>query len=169
MEKNQISQNYLNIVQLQEELDGILFNYIDTLQKWEKAFEELKRLLEEITTYFKNYVESKNGQLPENEMYWSLFMDIVSKIIYFKTVAYLNLVKDLDEEQKTLIKNAFHDAANCLPNVQGRNKEFLQEIGQTYHQLFDDEEFERIYLEKNKSLKECLEFFKGYCGQKMQN
>ncbi|MEK4255223.1 hypothetical protein [Ureibacillus sp. FSL K6-2830] len=166
MPKIQIRNDILNLVQLQEELDGILFDYIDTSKKWDLAFEELKQLLDELVTYFKNYVRRKDGRLPESDMYWSLFIDIVSKIIYFNTIVYMNLVKEMTEEQKEQIKKSFHDAANCLPDVQGRNLEFLQEMSETFNQLFHEEdEFERYYLDKNNGLKDCIRFFNEFCNQ----
>jgi len=170
MPRIQVTNGILNLFQLQEELDGILFNYIDTSQKWDKAYEELKELLDELTAYFKNYLQEHDGRLPDNEMYWSLFIDNVSRILYFKTVAYMNLQKDMTEEQKELIKSALHDAAGCLPHVQGRNFEFLQEISQTYDLLFNENaHFEKYYFDKNNGLADCLENFKAYCVQKVLN
>ncbi|MED3662645.1 hypothetical protein NST62_07815 [Ureibacillus sp. FSL K6-8385] len=170
MARIQVNNDILNLVQLQEELDGILFDYIDTSQKWDSAYNELKQLLEELIAYFKNYLRKNDGKLPDNEMYWSLFMDITSRIIYFKTFAYMNLLNDINEEQKEAIKQALHDAAGCLPNVQGRNMEFFQEISQTYHQLFQEkDDFEKYYYDKNNSLHDCLEYFNEYCVQKILN
>jgi len=170
MTKIQVTNDLMNLFQLQEELDGILFNYVDTSQKWDIAYEELGQLLDELIAYFRNYIQSKNGKLPENEMYWSLFMDNVSRILYFKTFAYINLQKELSEEQKEMIQQALHDAASCLPDVQGRNHEFLQEIGQTYDQLYHDHgQFEKTYLDKNYRLSDCLEYFHDYCVQKIYN
>lgn len=167
MSKIQVSNNILNLVQLQEELDGILFDYVDTSQKWDKAYEKLDVLLNELMTYFNSHIQRNNGNLPEGDVYWTLFMDIASRLIYFKTVASMNLVGATCEKEKESIHNALHDAANCLPNVQSRNLDFLQEMSQTYEQMFDGEEreFEQMYLEKNNSLLDCLTSFKNYCDQ----
>lgn len=171
MSKIQVSNNFLNLVQLQEQLDGILFDYIDTSQKWDKAYEEIDYLLIELITYFNTQIQRSNGNLPEGDVYWTLFMDIASRLIYFKSVALMNLVGNNSAEQKVMIKNALHEAANCLPNVQSRNLDFLQEISQTYGQIFGDSqrEFEQIYLEKNNSLKDCLASFNQYCRQETKN
>ncbi|QBK26353.1 hypothetical protein [Ureibacillus thermophilus] len=170
MTKIQVTNDLMNLFQLQEELDRILFNYVDTSQKWDIAYEELGQLLNELNTYFRNYIQSNNRQLPENEMYWSLFMDNVSRIMYFKIFAYINLQKELSEEQKEKIKHALYDAASCLPDVQGRNYQFLQEIGQTYSHLYDDHsQFEKTYLAKNNRLFDCIKYFHEFCLQKISN
>lgn len=163
----QVKNNVLNLVQLQEQLDGILFDYVDTSQKWDRAYEELNNLLNELMSYFNKQIQKNGRNLPEGDVYWTLFMDIASRLIYFKTVALINLSEINFAEQRESMKQAIHDAAKCLPNVQSRNIDFLQEISQTYGQIFDAEEreFEQQYLEKNHSLRDCLASFKNFCDQ----
>src|SRR5690554_4918576 len=108
MSNIQVNNNILNLVQLQEELDGILFDYIDTSQKWNQAFERLEELLRQTISYFTSYVRNE-GKVPEGNVFWALYMDIVAKIIYYKTLSYMNLESNSVEKKDEIIK-ALHDA-----------------------------------------------------------
>lgn len=170
MSNIQVNNNILNLVQLQEELDGILFDYIDTSQKWNQAFERLEELLRQTISYFTSYVRNE-GKVPEGNVFWALYMDIVAKIIYYKTLSYMNLETNSVEKKDEIIK-ALHDAVNCLPNVEKRNHELLQEISNTYEKLElfngNEGEFERHYIEKNNTLEDCIKYFNEFCKNEVK-
>lgn len=161
--KIQVSDNILNLVQLQEKLDGVVFDYLDTTQNWKKAFVELDALLKQAISYYQQQVEEKKRNLPKGNVYWVLFMDIASKLIYFRTVAEKNLIDLSDATNKDHILFNLKVAANCLPNVQKGNSEFLQEIAQSYEEieLFEGQRgaFEQFYFSQNNSIEQCLENF----------
>lgn len=161
--KIQVSDNILNLAQLQDKMDDIVFNHLDTTQNWKRAYEGLDELLLQAISYFKVQVEEANGTLPKGTVYWNLFMDIVSKIIYFRTSAEKHLVDFNNPSEKEKVLYTLKVAANCLPNVQKGNKEFLQEIAQFYEEieLFEGKEgaFEQFYLSKNNSIEDCLKNF----------
>lgn len=169
MSKIQVNNNIMNLLQLQEEFDQILFDYIDTTPKWEIAFERLEELLREAIYYFTSHIENE-GKLPEGNVYWALYMDTVARLMFFKTLSYMNKTQDIVNKEEII--EAIHDAVRCLPNVEKRNHEFLQEISSTYEklELFNGKEgeFERYYIEKKYSLEDCIKYFHEYCNNKVK-
>lgn len=161
--KIQVSDNILNLAQLQDKMDGIVFDHLDTTQNWQRAYDDLDALLLQAIAYYKAQVKEANGNIPKGTVYWNLFMDIVSKIIYFRTFALKNLVDLNNASEKETVLFNLKVAANCLPNIQKGNKDFLQEIAQFYEEieLFEGEEgaFEQFYFEQNNSIDDCLKNF----------
>ena len=77
-----ISNNVLNLADLQQQMDEAIFDYIDSKPNWDKAYILLDEMLEQTTKYFLTVVESK-GNLPKSTTYWILFMELNAKLIYF--------------------------------------------------------------------------------------
>ncbi|RUL57109.1 hypothetical protein [Lysinibacillus antri] len=162
-----MANNALNILSLKESMDEIIFNYIDTSKNWEKAYSSIGELLDDAVEYFSNYVKGNNGQLPNENTYWVLFMDLTSKLLYFQTLAFFRLKLQRKEVVSEEIKTLFLLAANCIPDVQKIvNAQFLNEVGRTYEEieLYDGKEggFERLILKQNNRAKDCLEAFSNY-------
>lgn len=161
--KIQVSDNILNLAQLQEKMDGVVFDHLDTTQNWQKAFVELDALLKQAISYYHQQLEETNRNLPKGNVYWNLFMDITSKLIYFRTFAEKNLLDISNSLDKEHVLNNLKVAACCLPNIQKGNYEFLQEIAQTYEEieLFEGKKgaFEQFYFSLNNTLEKCLENF----------
>lgn len=164
----QIAGNYLNVVQLQERMDDTVFSYIDTTQKWDKAYPSLDNLLNQAVTFFKDYVESSNGELPKSNTYWNLFMGIASKLIYFNTVSYYRLNDSQQNHVKENVLGSLIYAANCLPEVCNEvNSEFLKEISQSYEEIefYNGTKgaFEKMILANNNRFDDCVKSFYEFC------
>lgn len=164
----QIAGNFLNVVQLQERMDDTVFNYIDTTQKWEKAYASLDDLLNQAVTFFKDYVVRSNGELPKSNTYWNLFIGITSKLIYFSSISYYHLNNKQQHDVKKQVLRSLTYAANCLPEVRNElNHEFLKEISQSYEEieLYQNTKgaFEEMILTQNNRFEECLKSFYEYC------
>ncbi|MEK4628032.1 MAG: GTPase [Solibacillus sp.] len=125
----ELKNDLLNLPSLQQQVDTIVFDYIDTKPNWSKAFEQLDELLQKMAVTFNNYVERNEGELPKSSTYWVLFMDIASKLLYFTGLAHSNLINEKDEEAKAHIVNMYKLSAVCLPNpIREENEEVLSEI-----------------------------------------
>lgn len=170
--KIQVSDNILNLAQLQDKMDGVVFDHLDTTQNWQRAYDDLDALLLQAISYFNTQVKESNGNIPNGSVYWNLFMDIVSKIIYFRTFAEKNLVDFNNASDKEKVLYNLKIAANCLPNVQKGNKEFLQEIAQFYEEieLFEGKEgaFEQFYFLQNNAIDDCLRNFDSRIKEREQ-
>lgn len=130
-----VTNNILNLAQLHEKMNETVFNYIDSSQHWDKAYKELENLVHQVVEYFNNWVDIE-GRLPKIGTYWTLFMDIVSQLLYFYGLAWQQLMADQDEVEKDKIVNIYTVAANCMPNVKSEEGQaFLEEITKSYEQL----------------------------------
>ncbi|KGR74984.1 hypothetical protein [Ureibacillus manganicus] len=161
----EIKNDLLNVAQLQEKVDEIIFDYIDTSQNWGKAFKGLNNLFQQTLQFFVKYVD-ENG-IPNANVYWSLYLDVVGRLVYFKTLAERNL-SDLktDEDVDNFIEG-FEVAANCLPHENLNDEhELLDEICESYEgiQLFEGErgKFKKSILEKNTSMTGSLSILYNY-------
>ena len=167
MLKDSFTMDNINLFQLKERMDEYVFNFIDSTQKWEKAYVSLDELVAISVDYFQRYLK-ENGQLPKGNTFWVLFMDVASKLIYFHTMALYHLKKNDSEEtfQKKVIK-LYTMAANCIPEINKEaNKEFLKEISISYEsiELFDgiQGEFEKVIKNKNNQIQDCLATFNEF-------
>ncbi len=156
----------LNLLQLKETMDEIVFDYIDSTQKWEKAYEEIDELLNNTVNFYNNHV-IKEGGVPKQNTYWVLFMDIASKLIYFHTMAYYQLKKQQNLDVSKEVLQLYKIAANCIPDVRKlANAEFLIEVAQRYEEieLYNGKqgEFERIILEQNNRANDCINAFRKF-------
>lgn len=161
-----MTNNALNLLSLKEGMDEIIFNYIDTSQNWEKAYSSIGELLDDAVEYFNRFVINNNGKHPQENTYWVVFMDLISKLIYFHTLSFYRLNQNANKE----IKDLLTIAANCIPDVQKIvNAQFLNEIGRIYEEieLIEGKEggFEQLILKQNNRAKDCFEAFSTYIKQ----
>ena len=57
----QVIRDHLDIVKLQEKMNAIVFDYLDTSNNYPKAMRELNPLYIQVTTYYKEYVNQRAG------------------------------------------------------------------------------------------------------------
>ncbi|MGE7666588.1 GTPase [Ureibacillus composti] len=168
----EIKNNLLNVSQLQEKMDEVIFDNIDTSHNWKKAYHDLDVLFNQLVAYYKNYVEQNDGKLPKSNLYWALFMDVAARLMYFRALSKKNLVNLNDLSEKEIVLFLLKNAVNCLSNVQKRNKELLEEISQTYEELdlMDGAKgnFKKFYYSQDYQLDECLAaFYELHIGTKV--
>ncbi|MEO4052168.1 hypothetical protein [Solibacillus sp. CAU 1738] len=155
-----VTNNILNVAQLQENMNETVFNYIDSTQNWHKAYSELNNLVHQVTQYFNNWVE-KEGELPKGSTYWTIFMDIVARLIYFYGLAQEYLIEEQGEALKEEILNIYTVAANCMPDVQSEdNQDFLEEIKKSYLQLNTTEH--NTLLLNPRTINNCIATFSEF-------
>lgn len=156
----QVKNNILNLVELQEKLNRVVFDYVDTTQKWEKAQENLQHLQSQIVVYFEQYISRHEGALPSNNPYWVLFLDLASRLVYFNNLVKQNLMSDLDEATRNEIATAYEIAAKIFPYKQSEeNDEFLEEIEKSLQQITDST---RLVDKSSYPLSQCMENFRDY-------
>ena len=102
----QVKNNILNLAELQEKLNRVVFDYVDTTQKWEKAQENLQHLQLQLVEYFEQYISRNDGALPSGNPYWVLFLDLASRLVYFNNLVKQNVVPELDETTRNEVANA---------------------------------------------------------------
>lgn len=162
-EKDSTTMNTLNLFQLKERMEESVFNYIDTIQKWEQAYASLDELVTISVKYFDDYMKM-NGEIPKGNTFWVLFMSVASKLIYFHTIAYFHLKGNERAEIQKEVLELLTIAANCIPEVQKEaNVEFLKEIAISYEEIALNNvkkgHFEKIILTQNNRIKDCLNNF----------
>ena len=156
----QVKNNILNLAELQEKLNRVVFDYVDTTQKWEKAQENLKQLQSQMVVYFKQYIERNEGALPSGNPYWVLFLDLASRLIYFNNLVKQNLMSDLDQVTKNEIANAYEISAKIYPYKQSEESdEFLEEVEKSLQQITDSA---RLVDKSSHPLSRCIESFHEY-------
>lgn len=147
----------MNLAQLQEQMNETVFNFIDSSQQWDKAYNELDNLVGQVTKYFNNWVE-KEGQLPKGSTYWTIFMDIVARLIYFYGLAQEHIEND-NERSKDSIVTIYTFAANCMPEVQSEDSQsFFEELEKSYKQLTEEDTLEI----KPRTVTNCIETFSEF-------
>lgn len=163
--KESITGKSLNLLQLKEQMDEVVFNYIDTSNKWERAYSELDGLLISIVDFFNSQITSEG--LPKQNTYWILFMDITSRLIYFHTFAFYQMKKLQQEDVTKEVLQSYLIAANCIPDVRKlANAEFLLEVAHSFEEIElykgKQGEFERAILEQNNQASDCIEAFLNF-------
>ena len=132
----ELKNDLLNLPSLQLKMDRIVFDHIDTLPNWSKAYGMLDELLQKMVISFNTAVDKKNGELPKGSTYWVLFMDIAAKLLYFTGLAHSHLIDEQDEEVKQHLVNLYYTSVACLPNAQiEENEELLNEIKKSIEEL----------------------------------
>lgn len=157
--------NKINILKLQNDLNEIVFNYIDSSQKWDKAYSALDELMSTTIGHFQSSVKKDQiNTLPANT-YWVLFLNNVSRLIYFHTIAYKEAKANSSELSKETVLSLIQHAVKCLPNTKHEeNQQFLEEIKQTVEQLGGSvEEIDKIAQKNNDDPRSCLTAFSEYC------
>lgn len=160
----QITNNMLNLATLQNKMDETLFDYVDTTPNWPKAYAILDDLLHQAVNYFNQYVEQRNGELPPSNSYWTLFMDLASRLIYFNGMTHAKLIDVQDEGAKNNIVNLYEISAKCMPNAKlEQNQQFLEEIVASYLELEPNGERAHILDKAGSSEKDCIQSFFELC------
>ncbi|CAM5195404.1 Dimeric dUTPase (All-alpha-NTP-PPase superfamily) OS=Ureibacillus acetophenoni OX=614649 GN=SAMN05877842_102309 PE=4 SV=1 [Ureibacillus acetophenoni] len=160
----EVKNGLINVAQLQEKVDEIIFDYIDTSKNWAKAHKGLNNLYQQTVRFFVDYVDNQNGSIPKGNVYWTLFAEIVARITYFKTLAERHL-KDLqtDVDVENIIKG-YSAAANCLPNVKViKEHDLLDEISESFEEIHLQDgvkgNFKQSIIENNNTIQENLKAF----------
>lgn len=167
-----MTKNVLSLFQLEARMDEIVFDYIDTSQKYETAKAKLDELVNSMVEYFSDHVKV-NGDLPKGNTYWVLFMNVASKLIYFHTISYYHLKVEQKEDVKNEVIELLRIAANCLPNVHEEgNAEFLDEVAKSFEEIQPDHgkhgDFKKMILDQNNRPKDCFEAFLKYTNNKIK-
>lgn len=119
-------------------LDQLVFDCIDTSSNWLKAEKELLEMERELEQYFVKTIDDQNGELPKESSYWYLFMDVVAKVLYFRSLASISLNEN-DEKVKKKTLAAMSTSVQTLPNNHTEeNEEFLREVIETISHLFNE-------------------------------
>ncbi|MBD8026795.1 hypothetical protein H9636_08995 [Ureibacillus sp. Re31] len=156
----------LNLVELNDRMEEIVFNYIDTTQNWKKAYTNLDELVKSAVNHF-NHVVQANGELPKENTYWVLYMNVVCKLLYFHTISNYHLQMNIDQDVKKEVLNLLTVAANCIPDVHMEdNAEFLKELATSYEniELYNGKqgEFEKMIVAQNNRVIDCIKTFSTY-------
>lgn len=156
----QVKNNILNLAELQEKLNRVVFDYVDTTQKWDTAQENLQQLQSQMVVYFEQYVSRNEGTLPSGNPYWVLFLDLASRLIYFNNLVKQNLLSNIDEAMQNEIANAYEISAKIYPYKQSEEgDEFLDEIEKSLQQITDGT---RLVDKSSYPLSKCIENFHDY-------
>lgn len=132
----ELKNDLLNLPQIQLEVDTIVFDSIDSTPNWSKAYEQLEEMLQKVTDNFNSYIASNKGVMPKASTYWTLYMDVASKILYFTSLAQSHLVGEQDIDQKASVLERYQVSLSCLPNATLEdNVEFISEIKKSMEQL----------------------------------
>lgn len=156
----QVKNNILNLAELQEKLNRVVFDYVDTTQKWEKAQENLQHLQLQLVEYFEQYISRNDGALPSGNPYWVLFLDLASRLVYFNNLVKQNVVPELDETTRNEVANAYEMAAKIFPYKQSEeDDEFLGEVEKSLQQITNHT---RSVDKSSYPLSQCMETFHNY-------
>ena len=157
------TKGLLNLSTLHQKSDEIIFDYIDSKPNWEIAFKQLDSLLEECTTFFLKTVATTN-KIPKAAPYWSLFLDLNSKLIYFCTLALQNYCQKSNGITNEVLSKRFETAALCITNTKDEETaQFLEEIKATFATVEKLESFQgEKALSDDERLNIYYEFAKQY-------
>ncbi|MEK5232666.1 hypothetical protein MHB42_12940 [Lysinibacillus sp. FSL K6-0232] len=156
----QVIRDHLDIVKLQEKMNDIVFDYLDTSNNYPKAMRELNPLYRQATTFYKEYIDKRAGELPNANTYWHLFVDCYAKLCYFLAEATYyssNALQKTPEQVEHLLKVA----AYSLPNiVQEENEQLLTAIFDLMMEVLEDKEKVAVIrnevLAQQGDIKQCL-------------
>jgi len=167
----QVIRDHLDIVKLQEKMNAIVFDYLDTSNNYPKAMRELNPLYIQVITYYKEYVNQR--ALPKANTYWHLFIDCCAKLCYFlaaSTYYSSNALQKTPEKVEHLLKIA----AYSLPSIeQEENEQLLEDIIALLTEVLEDEEQATIIrnevLSQKGEVKQCLQQFKLFVDQELSS
>ena len=121
--------NELDIISMQEQLDEIVFNHIDTSANYEQAYKQIAPKLDEALQFLQRYLQANGVETPPGNTYWILFAGLISKLAYFKAFTMWKLQHGSAEEMNRL----FITSAYVLPNKETEvNEEILEDIAAHY-------------------------------------
>jgi len=109
----------LDVMHLQETIDQVVFDYLDTSVRHEIAHEQLVALFSEVQTYFTNYITKNNGAIPQPSTYWHMFVSCVSQLSYF-----LSITTFTTAQQAQALAYA-QLAVTTLPKIKSEDDELL--------------------------------------------
>ncbi|MGN7479742.1 GTPase [Solibacillus silvestris] len=156
----EMRNDLLNLPNLQLKMDTIVFDNIDTKPNWSKAYELLDELLQKVANNFNSYIEKSDGEMPAPTTYWTLYMDIASRLLYFTGLAHSNLIADDDVDARTHIIELYEISASCVPNAQiENNEELISEIKKSIQQLNGQQQVE---LQIADNVVQCIERFYNF-------
>lgn len=162
----QVIRQHLDIVKLQEKVDSIVFDYIDTSNNYKKAMRELNQIYTQVTTFYKDFIDGRNGEIPPINTYWCLFLNCSAKLCYFLASATYYASNEL---QKTpgKVEKLLEIAARTLPNIEREeNEEFLTAIFALQTEVAADEPktatLREEVLARKGSGQECLQQLKQF-------
>lgn len=151
-----ISNNVLNLADLQQQMDETIFDYIDSKPNWDKAYILLDEMLEQTMKYFHHIVDMK-GELPKATTYWTLFTELNAKLIYFTTLALKNRTQKSKGITDELLANRFEIASKCITNIHTEeNEQFLLEIKESFNEVSSRQDYEGL---NERSVESCIEQF----------
>lgn len=158
-----MSNGLLNLPTLQQRLDELVFDYIDTKPNWGKAYLSLDELLEQSTSFFVKYVEGKDGQLPKPSSYWILYMEVNAKLIYFTTLALKNYESKSSGVTNEMLAERFETATKCLTSLHTEeNEEFIEEIKESFNLVSNGEPFTGA---NDRTVEDCINVFYEFSKQ----
>ena len=168
----QVIREHLDIVKLQEKMNSIVFDYIDTSNNYKKAMRELDQLYTQVTAFYKDFIDGRAGEIPSTNTYWYLFIDCSAKLCYFLA---LSTYYASNELQKTpaKVEKLLETAARTLPNIeQEENEEFLTAVFALYTEIVEDAQktvtLREEVLARKGSVQDCLQQFKQFVAREIK-
>lgn len=162
----QVIREHLDIVKLQEKMDNIVFDNIDTSNNYKKAMRELSQIYTQVTTFYKDFIDGHAGELPPKSTYWYLFIDCSAKLCYFLALATYYASNEL-QTTPLKVEKLLETAARTLPNIEKEeNEEFLTAVFALYTEVVADEPKivtlrEEVRTRKG-TVQDCLQQFKQF-------
>lgn len=157
--------NRVDLMTVQEYVDEVVFNYIDTSNNYQQAYKALSPKLDEGLQYLQTYLTDNQVDVPPSNTYWTLYATLVSKLAYFKAFSMWKLNHGQPEEMNRL----FIASAYVLPNKDTEiNDEILADISNHYKAFQQDQKHEKIInlheevLYKKMTTDECLRYIKQH-------
>lgn len=155
----ELKNDLLNLPKLQEQVDTIVFDSIDSKPNWSKAYEQLDGLLQKVAQNFNSFITSKEGVMPKASTYWTLYMDIAAKILYFTGLAQSHLMDEQDPEAKAQVLERYKLSASCLPNASlEENEEYISEVKKSIEQLLG----QQVEITLSEKTSACFEKFYSF-------
>lgn len=155
----EMKNDLLNLPNLKFKMDQTVFDYIDSMQNWPKAYSLLDELLQKVAINFNAAIAKNEGQLPKASTYWVLYMDVAAKLLYFTGLAHAHLIDENDVDAKSHIVNLYQISAACLPNAQiEENEEHIEELKKSIAEMKPLNE-ESIELKMSSSINDCFTQF----------
>ncbi|QDP99513.1 hypothetical protein FOH38_02500 [Lysinibacillus fusiformis] len=167
----QVIRDHLDIVKLQDKMNSIVFDYMDTSNSYTKAMRELKPLYTQVITFYKEHVDGLAGEVPTANTYWHLFIDCSAKLCYFLAAATYYSTNEL-QKMPDKVERLLTIAAYSLPSIeQEENEGFLTVIFALYREVVGDDEkttaLREGVLTQKGAVKQCLQQFKVFVDKEI--
>lgn len=162
-----VKNDIIDLLGMKEQMDVIVFDYIDTSKHWSKALKGLSSMLQQVVSHYKSYVKRSNGQPPAANSYWLLFADLSAKLAYFNALVMHELQREKSQIANDLeIENLLLLAGYGLPAIENEeNEELLEQIFDLYKKLPIENSkekavaFEANVRKNNGNVKEAIAYF----------